>query len=288
MKPLIGPFDPMKIELFDMGSGPLTIYSFGVLVALGFWLGSIVGQRKSVRDNIDPEILNRLVGWLVAGVFVGGHLGHALFYEPKYYMENPMELLRVWDGISSFGGFIACAIIVYVIFKRLKAPVLALGDMVFYGLAMGWGFGRLGCFSVHDHPGTQTDFFLGVYGTCPGTGADPLLACHPLGLYEAIHSFALFGLFMILERGPKRWPGFYVFLSCITYGPLRFYLDTLRHPDTDARYFGLTPAQYGSIVVTLIGIGIWVAQRNKAPGVPLKDGTPGSMPKPDAAEAAAG
>jgi phosphatidylglycerol:prolipoprotein diacylglycerol transferase len=136
-------------------------------------------------------------------------------------------------------------------------------DGLAIGFSLGWFFGRLGCFSAHDHPGTQTEFWLGVYGMCPG--GNPTIACHDLGLYEAIWSIAVFGLFVFLDRKPRP-SGYFVGLLAVMYGPSRFVSDFFRPLETDTRYAGLTPAQYGSIVVSLIGLWIVRSRFRKAGG----------------------
>jgi len=278
MHPLIPYFERIEIPL----GGTASIHGFGILVAAGFIAGSWLATRKAVRDGLEPDIINRWVTWLIAGVFIGGHLGHALFYEPAEHFADPIKFLKVWEGLSSFGGFIGCTVLSLIFFQRenrkvrkenttrkeqgksLKFPVRALmyGDAGIYGFTLGWFFGRMGCFSAHDHPGTTTEFWLGVYGMCPD---QPItVACHDLGLYEAIWSLAVCVLFLWLDRKP-RFQGFYVGMICFLYGPTRLAMDAFRHPDTDARYLGLTPAQYGSVLICLIGLTILVKQRNTTP-----------------------
>lgn len=265
MHPLIPNFGPIVIEIPLPVLGNVDIHGFGILVATGFLVGTNLGMRKARRDGIDPELINRLLGWVVAGVFIGGHLGHALFYQPEYYLENPVEFLKVWSGLSSFGGFIASAILVWIFMKRNRVPFWPFADIVFYGLAIGWFFGRCGCFSAHDHPGVTTDFWLGVYGICPS--GKPDVACHDLGFYEAIYTGLLFVVLWFLDKR-RHFPGLLIGLTLTTYGPVRFGLDFLRHPSTDVRYFGLTPAQYGSVVLLICGIWILVRQRKAAPWDP--------------------
>jgi phosphatidylglycerol:prolipoprotein diacylglycerol transferase len=278
MEPLIPYFDPIRIPL----TGDFAIHGFGILVAIGFLTGAWMAMNKARRDGLDPDIINRGVTWIIVGVFIGGHLGHALFYEPAEHFADPIKFLKVWEGLSSTGGFIGCTILVILFLRRenarirkenvmlqeqgkaLKLPVwiLPYGDTLLYGLSLGWFFGRLGCFSAHDHPGTVTNFYLGVYGVCPD---QPMaVACHDLGLYESLWAGVMCMLFVWLDKKP-RFQGFYIGLMCTLYGPFRLFLDTFRHPATDARYFGLTPAQYGSIVIGLIGITILIRNRNTTP-----------------------
>jgi phosphatidylglycerol:prolipoprotein diacylglycerol transferase len=278
VQPLIPYFEPFSIPI----SGDFGIHGFGILVALGFVFGSRVAMGKARRDGIDPELINKLIGWLVLGVFVGGHLGHLLFYYPEQLKEDPMVLFQVWKGLSSFGGFIACTLLGVWFFGSEDAKVRAANklrkergeallprvniwhyaDAVLYGFTLGWFFGRMGCFSAHDHPGTETSFYLGVYGMCPDS--PQTVACHDLGLYEAIWSLAMFGVFWLLDKKP-RFPGFFTGVLLTVYGPFRLFLDIFRHPSTDTRYFGFTPAQYGSVLLAVAGVWILTRRRHLAP-----------------------
>lgn len=279
MHPLLGPWEPFSIPV-----GPVSIHGFGILVALGFLFGSSVAQKKARKFGGDAEAVNRLVGWLVVGTFIGGHLGHVLWYEPDSLARDP-ELfvglvkkltsfqrpglddvpmtLRVWQGLSSFGGFVVCVPLTVWFFWKNKKPFFPHGDALAIGFTLGWFFGRMGCFSAHDHPGTQTNFWLGVYGMCDGHNVDK--ACHDLGLYEALWSGAMWVLFERLSRRP-RFPGFYCAVLALSYAPFRFFLDLFRSSSVDVRYAGLTPAQYGTIALFVVGLLVFVNQRGK-PGM---------------------
>jgi phosphatidylglycerol---prolipoprotein diacylglyceryl transferase len=241
----------------------LTIHSFGILVALGFILGAQMSMRKCRRDGLDPEVINRLLGWLVVGVFVGGHLGHAFFYEPRTYLQHPMDIFKVWEGLSSFGGFAASAVLTWWFLRKEKISFWPFADAVSYGLTLGWGFGRLGCFSVHDHPGTVTNFWLGVPGMCPANPG-PDVACHDMGLYEVLFAFSLLVVFVVLDRKP-RFQGFYTAWMCTLYAPARFVMDFLRDRTTDPRYAGLTPAQWGSFLLFAVGVFILATRWSSTP-----------------------
>lgn len=264
MQPLIPHFGPFKFVIPMPGGSGIPIHGFGLLVAIGFLVGSWVGGRKAVRDGLDPEFFNRLLGWIVVGVFIGGHLGHVLFYEPGYYMENPIEIFKVWSGLSSYGGFIASGLIVTWFIRKYKVPFWPSADVVLYGTVFGWIFGRMGCFSAHDHPGRETLFWLGVQGICPTR--DPLTACHDLGGYEALFTMALAAFLVWADRKP-RFQGFMVVSVFWSYGVFRFFLDFLRYPgpNGDARYLGLTPAQYGSIGLVILGFVFWSRLRKTTP-----------------------
>ena len=240
----------------------LGIHMFGVLVAVGFWVGAWLATRKARRDGLNDELPGQLVGWTIVSLFVGGHLFHALFYDWETTKADPMYLLRFWDGLSSSGGLI-CSVLASIVFFKLvkKVPFFVYADAVCFGLINGWIFGRLGCFVAHDHPGIQDDFFLAVQGICPDSAT---AACHDLGLYEAIWAMCMAPIFWWLDKKPRR-PGFFVALICLSYPPFRFAADFLRHPDVDERLWGLTPAQYFVGALMVVGIGVLVASRGWKP-----------------------
>jgi phosphatidylglycerol:prolipoprotein diacylglycerol transferase len=263
MHPLIPYFEPFSLPI-----GPVSIHGFGILVAIGFLVGGNTAMKYAAKFTGDPRAadrINRLVGWLVIGTFVGGHLGHVLFYEPHLLLEDPMKLFKVWEGLSSYGGFAVCVPLCLLFFYREKLDPWPYLDGLSVGMAIGWFFGRMGCFSAHDHPGAQTEFWLGVYGMCPGN--NPTVACHDLGLYEALWSGSLYLLFLVLARKP-RFHGLYIGLIALLYGPFRFFLDFTRSSPVDVRYGGLTPAQYGSILVGLLGVWI-IVKRMKTGARPV-------------------
>lgn len=259
MKPMIPWFE---VPIFDVGG--FEIHGFGILVALGFWLGGEVAMRRASRIGLDREAINRLIGWLVLGTFVGGHFGYGLMYAPEKYLSNPVLFLDPRQGLSSMGGFLVCVPLAIWFFKKENLPLWPNLDNLAIGLTLGWALGRTGCFVAHDHPGTPTDFYLGVYGICPGFGKD--VACHDMGLYEAIWSYVMFGLFLLLDRKP-RFPGFYPLVLGAVYAPLRFGMDYLRPESTDVRYLGLTPAQYLNILLGVICLAALArrARSNDAP-----------------------
>ena len=186
---MIPQFDPVHIPLpFTIPILDQNIISmFGILVASGLLFGAKVAMKKAANDGLDPEILNRFVTWVVVGIFVGGHMGHVFFYEPELLKtEGPMVLLKINQGLSSQGGFLACVLLSIWFFRKegkrinaenralhaQKKPLLApmfpwaYADAALKGFVPGYFLGRMGCFSVKDHPGHVTEFFLGVKGMC--------------------------------------------------------------------------------------------------------------------------
>jgi len=242
----------------------LSLHGFGFLVALGFMIGGRLSMDRAKRLGLNPEHLNKLIGQLVIGTFVGGHVGYGLMYDFDGYMANPIKFLYLWEGLSSMGGFLVCVPLAYYFFKSNRLPVWPYMDCLAYGLTVGWFLGRMGCFVAHDHPGPETTFFLGVQGICPpGHNANPGVACHDMGLYEALWSLSMFVLFSILDRAP-RFPGFYPIVLGLAYAPTRFAMDFLRPESTDGRILMLTPAQWVSVFLFAVCAAVFMNRRTAA------------------------
>ncbi|MED5371271.1 MAG: prolipoprotein diacylglyceryl transferase family protein [Myxococcota bacterium] len=263
---------PLSIHLFELDGVPIALRSFGVLAAFGFWFGTEVAARKAQRDGLNPEIPRSLIGWLILGAWIGGRLSHELFYEDFFARIStvPMEVLTPMGGLSSIGGLTACILIVIWRLKIVeKVPFWPYADTVVYGLMFGWIFGRLGCASVHDHPGIVSSFPLAVDGICEGGWGDTSVACHDLGLYEALWAMTGAAIFKWLDRKPRP-AGFFVSMIALLYGPFRFSSDFLR--TIDIRHLGLTAAQWWAVGMVLTGIIVLVLRRNAKPYEPVAQG----------------
>ena len=92
---------------------------------------------------------------------------------------------------------------------------------------------------------------------------DMSAACHDLGLYEAIWACSLIPIVYFLNKKKPRFPGFFLAFIPMYYGPIRFCFDYLR--TNDVRYIGLTPAQYGALMLFLIGTAVLVINHKKTP-----------------------
>ena len=233
----------------SLSLGPLTLQSFGLLSAAGVLAGMQIAARAARKDGLDPKIVLDFSVIAVAGGIVGGHLVHLIFYHPEE-LADPIRILKVWEGLSSMGGLAGAIITAAIWFRRRGLRFAPFGDAWALGLAPGWGIARLGCFSVHDHPGVRSDFWLAV--------AFPGGARHDLGLYEAILLFALAGLLVTL-RGRGLLTGRLLPVLALLYGAGRFLLDFLRaRPGdlvyADGRQLGLTFAQWFALGLMAWGV----------------------------------
>jgi phosphatidylglycerol:prolipoprotein diacylglycerol transferase len=244
---------------------------FGVLVAIGVILGDRIVVHRGVQRGLDAKDVKFLNARIVIVGFIMAHWVSVIFYFPERIKEDPKILLNFWAGLSSFGGFLG-ALLAFVYYTRKeKIPALPYADAVALGLAVGWIFGRTGCFTAHDHPGLHTNFFLAVrYPDGPR---------HDLGLYELLLTIVMTAILFRYARKP-RVPGRVIGLFATMYAPVRFGLDFLRARDVerpDERYFSLTPAQWACIAT--LGVGIWLLTR-KGEVLPFSPPPASAAPEP--------
>ncbi len=271
------------IELTSIPLGPLPIQPFGVLVATGVLVGTAIGAKYAVRHRYDEDALRYLgMRCVVVGIIMA-HPIDVLLYTPGKVAEDPLVIVRFWEGISSYGGILGATMAFFFYAQKINVNRLRYGDAVVYGFVPGFTFGRIGCATAHDHLGVQTDFFLAVklppLDRCPDLSiadAANKMGCqnwrlpdgtanvtaHDLGLYEVFICSALFlCLFLIKKFWKTRKPGTIIAFACLYYAPIRFCLDFLRFPDSDPKYLGLTPAQHMCILTVIAGFATIRAMR---------------------------
>jgi phosphatidylglycerol---prolipoprotein diacylglyceryl transferase len=254
------PFFGLSVYNLDVpGIGSLPLDPWATLVCIGFVVGLEIARFRAIRLGLDVRDIVDGAVFIVLSGFFWAHVVTVLFYFPeRLQTDGIMSILRVWEGFSSTGGFLG-AVIGAWLFYRVIRPRGALrhADVIAFGFPFGWFFGRLGCGVVHDHVGALTTFPLAMNFD---RGFEPYWADgspfidgirHELGLYEAALLIPLMIAFWRLGQR-DRVPGFFLGVFALYYAPVRFLLDFLRNTDLehqDARYLGMTPAQYGMIAM---------------------------------------
>ncbi len=270
----------------------LPIHPFGLLVATGVLIGTVLANRRARRRGLDLEQLNSFITWMLVGGFTGGHVLDEILYDPHRIVENPVSLVMLWAGLGSFPGFLG-GVIGVVLWKffdyRPKKPgerarwvknekvrpILPFCDVILSVFPVAWVFGRSGCASVHDHPGAVATGFAPLAVAYPsaipsvtdGPGAHipfgPITFIqghfprYDLGLLEMMFAVVVATAFALTWH--KKLPtGTYVAVVSLAYSPVRFMMDFLRIRDVqgaDPRYAGFTPAQWACVGLFLLGIG---------------------------------
>ncbi|MBI2443869.1 MAG: prolipoprotein diacylglyceryl transferase [Candidatus Magasanikbacteria bacterium] len=240
-------------SLTAINIGPVRLHLWGLMVALAFGAALGVAARRAKRAGLNTAVLLDLAVWIIIAAFLGARLAHVFLYNWSYFSLSPWEIIKIWQGgLSSFGGFIGAAAAAVIYARRNQLNFWHYADAIMYGFPLGLGVGRLGCFITHMHPGRLSNSLLAV--------AYPGGARLDLGLLESLFGFLLFGVYFFwLRQTPRK---IFLPLTMLIYGSVRFMLDFNRATDiigADARYAGLTPAQYGSLLLVLGSVYLLIA-----------------------------
>jgi phosphatidylglycerol:prolipoprotein diacylglycerol transferase len=274
--------------------GTIELHLFGLLVGIGVLSGSWLAQKRAEAKGLHPRVISDLALWIVLCAFFFAHQVSLFLYFPERVFGPDgswLEVFYIWDGISSYGGFLGAliAFLTFFSFKRIRIipgvldlvggkgrPVLPYLDAIAMGFSVGWLFGRLGCFTAHDHIGKATtsplavnfpDGFRDGVPAIAEIGAAGFTPRFDLGFLEVLYCIPIIALFYLWARHKDDLrPGWFAVAMIIPYAPYRFWLDTLRATDisgADKRYCaellapGLTPGQIGSVVLLFVGLWLW-------------------------------
>ncbi|WP_205341849.1 prolipoprotein diacylglyceryl transferase [Denitrificimonas caeni] len=245
--------DPVAIAL-----GPLKIHWYGLMYLVGiggaWWLASRRLQRFDASWTKDT--LSDFVFWVAMGIILGGRLGYVLFYDLAAYIDNPLLVLRIWEGGMSFhGGFLGVMLAVWLFGRKHNKSLFELLDFIAPLVPIGLGAGRIGNFINAELWGKATDVsWAMVFPTDPEQ-----LARHPSQLYQfALEGVALFVILWLYTRKPR--PTMAVSgMFALFYGIFRFIVEFVRVPDAQLGYLAfdwLTMGQVLCIPMILGGIGL--------------------------------
>ncbi len=255
--------DPVLVHL-----GPLKIRWYGLMYVLGFCASYYLVLFQIKRTQFDElrknfENLNMI---LILSLIIGGRLGYVLFYNPLYYLNNPLEIPATWAGGMSFHGGCILLFLSGIIFCHIqKLNFWKAADIYIVTIPIGLGLGRLGNFINGELFGRQSDVPWAM--VFPGGGS---IARHPSQLYELLLEGVL--LFLILwplrmkpwHKNNKSWPHGSLFaLFLILYGLFRIVVEFFREPDQHIGYYMqyFTMGQILSSLMVLTGIIIWTIRK---------------------------
>ncbi len=259
----------------DIYNGFITIRWYGLMFAIGFWLGFNIVGKMFKREGVPESWLSILLIYVGVATIVGARLGHVLFYQWDYYSQHPLKILATWEGgLASHGGAIGIiiAVILYSIFTTKRNPLWTF-DRLTIAIALVGGLIRIGNLmnsEIFGHATTLPWGFMFVrsqewnqlyYG----------VACHPTQIYEALTYFALFALMMWMywKKNLGERPGllFGTFLIG-TFGS-RFFVEFIKNNQVAfEETMTLNMGQWLSIPFVLLGIGL-IIYALRRPRIPL-------------------
>ena len=238
--------------------GPVTVYSYGVMVALGFGLAAYLASRNAHDFGFQKnDVIDLCIVLLIAGL-IGARINYVLLHF-QYYRLRPAEVFLINRGGLAFYGSFLFGLLGGILFvKKKKLHFWKLADLMAPFIVLAHAVGRVGCF---------------LNGCCFGKVAregfpfavsfphDGLLR-YPVQLYS---SSALLVLYLFLRRKQKRrrWDGEVFMFYIMSYAVMRFFVEFLR--EEPIFMYGLTFPQMMSLILFLSSIvfGITVGKRCK-------------------------
>ena len=252
-----------QIDEVAFALGPLEVRWYALAYIVGLLLGWLMMRRevKIGMSVMTKDQLDQLLNVSILGIIIGGRLGYVLFYNLPFYLNNPLDIFKVWQGGMSFhGGFLGVIMVTIFMARRIQKPIFALGDEVALVATIGLFFGRVANFINGELFGRVTDLPIGI--VFPHGGPLPR---HPSQIYEALlEGLLLFGFLLWLRRlkrtrknPPRNLHGLVIFGFLLGYGISRFLVEFVREPDGHIGFvFGaFTMGQILSLPMILLGMG---------------------------------
>lgn len=183
-------------EIFSIGSYSLKWYGF--LFAMAFVSGYFVLLKIFPREGLGMKQLDQLAVYVGVSAIVGARLGHCLFYQPEYYLPNPIEILKIWEGgLASHGAAVAILIGLWLYERRYRLGYFRMLDLLILVVPLGGMFIRLGNLVNSEIIGTYSDLPW-AFRFLDAAVTDPMMPRHPAQLYEAIAYLLMSGLLLLL------------------------------------------------------------------------------------------
>ena len=245
--------------LFDFGFLVIRWYSlayiFGILI--GWWLGKRIILKRFQNLNFNIKEFDNLITYIIISMLLGGRIGYILFYNFEYYLSNPLDILKIWEGGMSFhGALIGIILGTYWFSIKKNIPTFFLLDIIAFVAPIGIFFGRIANFINGELVGKTTDVFWGVIFPKIDNNIR-----HPSQLYEAFFEGVVLFIIMnliLFKNNYKTGTCSYIFL--IFYGVFRTFSELFREPDSQVGYlFGsISMGTMLSFLMILAGIIIFL------------------------------
>ena len=181
--------------------GPISIRWYGLLFAASFLVGFQIMTKIFAAEKKSQKDLNDLLWYMIIGTILGARLGHCFFYNPEYYLSNPLEIFMTWKGgLASHGAAIGIVTAIYLYSKKkVGQSFLWVMDRVVITVALAGFFIRMGNLMNSEIIGKVTDVpwafkFVNSYV------ADPMMPRHPAQLYEALSYLIIFFILFIVYK----------------------------------------------------------------------------------------
>ena len=248
--------------------GFFKIFSYGLLVAIGFLAAILLASSRAEKEGVDPQKILDLCFYIMVSSLLGARLLYVIV-EHKYFLNAPLEIFKFWKGgLVFYGGLILGVIVSLWYLKRHQMPVWKTADLLVPSIALGQGIGRWGCFFAGCCYGVKTDVSWAISFTNPRSLAPLGTPLHPTQIYLSLNALFIFTILMWLSKR-KTFDGQILWSYGILYSIGRFAIEYLRDDD---RGFAveqlLSTSQFVGILIFVLSLFMLFALRRKKTGEP--------------------
>lgn len=244
--------------------GGFELRSYGVVVALAFFVAYVLAKKEAVRKGIDPARLEAFASSALLFGLLGARLYYIAFFDPQL-LRRPLEILAVWKGGLALHGSLLAGLLVGIWFcRRHKVPFWKIADTLAPSLILGQAIGRIACFLNGDAYGKPTDLPWAATFTDPHALAPLGIPLHPTQLYEFGLDLLLFGLLWAWRRR-IHFEGQLFLMYVLGYGAIRFFVENFRG---DQLQFmgGFSVAQTLSLLILIASAVTFLILKRRAAG----------------------
>jgi len=219
-------------EIFHLGYFSLRWY--GTLFAAAFVLGYFILIKIFRQEGVPVNRLDRLAWYMVFGTLIGARLGHCLFYEPDYFLKNPVEILQTWNGgLASHGAGIGILIALFIFSRVERCSYFWILDRMTIVVALSGFLIRIGNLMNSEIFGHPTGLPWGFeFVRSLEWYRSPVFSqpCHPTQIYEALAYLAIFLWLcrMYFKKKEKLYPGVLLGMFLFSLFTVRFFIEFLK------------------------------------------------------------
>lgn len=242
--------------------GPLTIYTYGLAIAIAFLCAISLVFHEGKRAGINTSKLGDLCFIVILVGIIGSRILYILM-NPSDYLLQPLKMFKIWEGgLVIYGGIIGAMVAGIVYIKKNALPFWQIMDIIAPALALAQSIGRIGCFMAGCCYGAPTDLPWGVKFSSPNSLA-PIGEClHPTQLYHSLSNLVLFVILYYILKKKRAFTGQTFCLYLCLYPLFRFITEFFRGDSRVYLMDHINLTQGLSIVIFISGLYLYFWKRS--------------------------
>jgi len=244
--------------------GPITLHTYGLFVAIGFFVGLLVTVRLGKSEGFGSQQIMDMGFIIILSAIIGSRVMYVLM-NASYYTRAPLDMLKIWEGGLVFsGGVLGVVLTMLWYVKRHSLPLGKIADLWAPAIAVGQGIGRIGCFMAGCCYGKPTDSICGVVFTHSHSLARPLnVPLHPTQIYSSLGSFVIFLVVLVLYS-KKKFEGQVFLWLMIMHSTARLAIERFRGDDRGILLgSNMSMTQLVAILILITSVGILFVVKSK-------------------------